>query len=344
MLKTQTFLKYLKYLPPFLRRKYLRAIFEVQSEFPSEFLFKKAESQQEIQDALQLMQTFGSHNVNLNAFFDHPNTTFFIAKWKEKVVGSLCVVKDGILGVPSQTTSAINKMRSQGKNLAEVSPLCLKKDFSLHREKVLLALCKTVYLYCTQILKVDTIIASTLPGTEYFYTDILLFQKLREGNSEENFLGFLPVNQDLHIRYLEVYGDQPKNKNLLHFLAEMETKCIQLPCQKSQLLRRSKPRVEIQNSAMAFVNGSKIPQACSVLNVSDNGLQIKLEQAHSQVLLGQPILVVFEHNQEWITCQATIKWLESQKRLGCAVNEKSHSWKKFTNKAWSENSTFKKAA
>lgn len=113
---------------------------------------------------------------------------------------------------------------------------------------------------------------------------------------------------------------------------------ISLPAlRKTEFLKKTRPRFEIRTPAVAFVNGATIPEPCRVLNISDDGLQIKLEQPHSQLLLGQPVLVVFEHNKEWITCQATIKWLESQKRLGCWVGEdKSHSWKKFVELVWKD--------
>lgn len=103
---------------------------------------------------------------------------------------------------------------------------------------------------------------------------------------------------------------------------------------RTELIKRPKRHTEIRTPAVAFINGSTLAEPCKIINISESGLQIKLEQVHCQKLLGKSILIAFEYEKEWTTCQATIQWLESQKRLGCLVCDKSHSWKKFVDKVW----------
>lgn len=400
---SRSFWTFLGYMPSFIRAPFLRSKFEVEYDLPEEIILKQAETESEIKQALTLVHDSyvklgymdeNKHRMRFSKFLVLPTTVILIAKWKEEVIGTISIVSDSAFGLPSDPVWATHKFRERGELIAEISALCIKKNFNFRRGRLLMALCKTMYDYCNQILKLDTIVASTTSEVESFYTDILLFEQLQENRGEAHhmvkgnpsFYGFLPIGKKLYARHKAVYG-KVKNlkKNLFHFFHVFEPKWSQLPTissslqsytknknkaineliqknenlvedfettdihiiqnldasvsldslKKTQFIRKPRPRFEIRTPAVAFVNGSTTPEPCKILNISDNGLQIKLEQAHSQVLLGQPVLVVFEHNKEWITCQATIKWLESQKRLGCMVTEdKSHSWKKFVELVW----------
>jgi hypothetical protein len=400
---TRSFWKFLRYMPTPLRARFLRAQFEVEYDLPEELVIKQAETESEIKQALTLVHDayvdLGYMNENklrlrFTKFLALPTTVILIAKWKEEVVGTISIVSDSAFGLPSDPVWGEHKLRAQGELLAEISTLCIKKDFAFRRGKLLMGLCKIMYLYCTQILKVDTIVASTTTEVEPFYTDILLFESLKAEkgnphhmvNGNPSFFGYLPLSKGLQNKYKEIYNDKKKTKNLYHYFVEAHSSWIHLPKMKTSLqsylsnknkavneiilknetlvkdftetdlnviqnldasanlpalgkvrkLRRPRPRFEIRTPAVAFVNGSTTPEPCKIINVSESGLQIKLDQTHCQELLGKPILVVFEHEKEWITCQASIKWLESQKRLGCMVSDKSHSWNKFVHLVWSD--------
>lgn len=410
---SRTFWKFLRYMPPFLRASFLRAQFQVDYNLPEELVLKQAETESEIKQALTLVHDayvelgYMAENklrIRFSKFLALPTTVILIAKWKEEVIGTISIVSDSGFGLPSDPVWTDNKLRSQGELLAEISTLCIKKDFSFRRGRLLMGLCKIMYLYCTQILKVDTIVASTTTEVEPFYTDILLFESLKneKGNAHHmvngnpSFFGYLSLNKNLEAHYKKIYGKKKQAQNLHHYFFEAQSPWIHLPkmktslqsylshknkavneiilkneslvkdftqkdldviqnldvpvnlpfLKKTQLLRRPRPRFDIRTPAIAFVDGSKIPEPCKIINISENGIQIKLDQSHSQDLIGKPILIVFEHEKEWISCQASVRWLESQKRLGCMIGDKSHSWKKFVDLVWSDTheSVNKKAA
>lgn len=402
---SRSFWTFLRYMPSFIRAPFLRSKFELEYDLPEEIVLKQAETESEIKQALTLVHDSyvelgymdeNKHRMRFSKFLVLPTTVILIAKWKDEVIGTISIVSDSAFGLPSDPVWAEHKFREKGELIAEISALCIKKNFVFRRGKLLMALCKIMYMYCNQILKIDKIVASTTSEVESFYTDILLFEPLKENRGDAHhmvkgnpsFYGSLPIGKRLYELHKAVYGKvKDPRKNIFHYFHVAEPKWVQLPAtrsslqsytkdknkaingliqkneqlvedfettdihiiqnldasvsldvlKKTQFIRKPRPRFEIRTPAVAFVNGSTVPEPCRILNVSDNGLQIKLEQPHTQVLLGQPVLVVFEHNKEWITCQATIKWLESQKRLGCMVTEdKSHSWKKFVELVWKD--------
>lgn len=335
-------------MPAFLRASVLRFLFKTEYEQPAEFVIKKAETADELKQALILTQNLRENKSRLHfsKYMALPTTTILVAKWKEEVVGAVTIVPDGSCGLPSDPVWNENNLRKDGNLLVEISSFFVKKEFHFRQSDILMGLCKGVYLFSTQILKASTVVTILTRESEFFYTDILLFESIRPQKNKSWTLSNNPTALWGHLclekfqeRCKKTYQGKRKSKNLHHYFVEASSPWIQVAdknigknvtlLQKNQLLRRSRPRFEIATPAMAFVNGSTVPESCKVINISESGLQIKLDQPHHQDLLGKPILIVFEHEKEWITCPAVIKWLESQKRLGCMVYEKSYSWKKF---------------
>ncbi len=347
--------KILRLSPHFLRASLLRRWVQINYNLPIELVFKKAETRPEINQAIKLIQeTFTGIGTNQNndcrldflKFLELPSTALIIAKWKDEVIASAALIPDGDYGLPSSPIWKENGLQIKGQRLVEMSNLCVKKEASFTlRGSTLLAFCKTIYKYCTEIIKVDLLLTVTQTEQKAFYTDLLFFNTIKT-KEKKLFFGYLPLDQKTHNQFEKTYSQKNISQNLFHYFTKTSTSNIQLSKNRNvlgpnwstqKLLRRSRSRLEFNTPAVAFIDGSTQAESCKIICVSENGVQIKLDQSHSQNLIGKPILITFEFEKEWITCIASIKWFESQKRLGCMVNEKSYSWSKFIEMAWNNN-------
>jgi PilZ domain len=344
----------LRHAPAFLRATLLRNYIKISNTLPIELVFKKAETEPETQQALKLIHDtyleMGHFNqpesrLHFSKFLALPTTVILIAKWRDEVIASVALIADSAFGLPSEPTWSKNNLRNKGERLVEITNLCTKKEASFTVSgSTLFAFCKMVFKYCTEMTKVDLLVTAARPNTKAFYTDILLFEsvKTKEGSS---FFGFFSFNKKNQAKFEKIYSQKQLSQNLYHYFTKTQSTNIQLTKNRNflapnwnskKLFRRTRPRIDFNTTAVAFMNGSTKAESCKIISISENGVQIKLDQNHCQNLVGKPILITFEYEKEWITCQASIKWFESQKRLGCKVCDKSHSWKKFVDLAWND--------
>lgn len=244
----------LKFLPKSLRAKFIRSRFEVQLELPPEFIFKQAETAEEIQQAFKLVHDSyveldymdpNDAKMRFSKFHTLPTTVILIAKWNDEVIGTISILPDSWMGLPSDTTWNLNKYRSNGQLIAEISSLCIRKDLRGKRGHLLMPLCKAMLRYCTEILKLDGIVIATTVEVEPFYTDILQFQKVTEKTGQKHSLVknnpstccYLNVQSDLEKTYQKIYSGKPKNRDLHYFFFALDLPNIKLP----------KPRLCIQS-------------------------------------------------------------------------------------------------
>ncbi len=315
--------KFVKYLPSPLRARFLRSKFEITYNLPSAFSLKKAESADEIRQALRLIR-----EAPLSAFSRHDsfsNTTILVAKWHDEVVASLSVIVDDAASkLPSENIEAFSEFRKNNLKIAEISTLRIKKDFRLRREKVILPLCKMMYQYCTEILKIDMLVTSAKPETLSFYTDVLLFKRMKT----HGFVCYILFNSQCLNHYRSVYGSKERSRNLYHFLIEHESQFIHLPQAESK--RQNENRIDIQTTGLVFINDEKKPEKCVIVNFSEDGIQVRVKSLIARSGIDLKVLVVFEKEQEFVTCHADVRWIGADGTLGCQVNQKSYSWLKFT--------------
>lgn len=243
---SRKFWSYLNYLPKRIRAPLLRTQFQITYDLPKDLVLKQAETKDEITQALNLVyQSYIDFNyidpneakLRLTKYNILPTTFILIAKYGEEVVGTLSIVPDSALGIPSELTFNIDDYRNNNTRIAEISSLAIKRGFRKQRGQLLLPLCKIMYLFCTQILKLDGIIVSTIPNVEAFYTDVLLFEKNKLHTIEPNIYTkgtpttccFLPLNESTVNAYKKVYEKKEKKYNLYHFFVEATTENIKMP-------------------------------------------------------------------------------------------------------------------
>ncbi len=230
----------------------VRSKFTVEYDLPAELQLKQAETEDEIRQALTLVHDSYVElgymdpvemRLRFSKYLALPTTVILIAKWNDEVVGTISIIADSALGLPSESSWPIHSIRNQGLLIAEISSLAIKKDYRMRRGKLLLPLCKLMYRYCLDILKLDGIIASTTTEVEAFYTDVLLFKTLKQAKGFKHDLVkgnpsiccFLPVGKQWENLFVKAYGNKPIEKNLHHFFAVAETPQIKLPKNKISL-------------------------------------------------------------------------------------------------------------
>jgi hypothetical protein len=244
---SRKFWNYLSFLPASVRKKLVRSKFEVDYDLPKEITLKQAETEDEIKQAFQLVHDAyvdldyidaNAARLRFSKFHAVATSIILVVKWEEEVIGTLTIIPDSALGLPCDMTWPVEKYRAQGKLIAEISSLSIKKHFRTRRGKLLMPLCKIMYKYCTEVLRLDGIVIATTVEVEPFYTDILLFEKVVQITGQEHQLVkgnpssccYLDLNKDSVLpNYKKTYGHLPKSKNLHHFFVEAETPNIIMP-------------------------------------------------------------------------------------------------------------------
>lgn len=249
---TRKFWTYLRFLPNWLQARIIRSKFGVDYDLPEGLIFRQAETEDEIRQALKLVHDSyvelnymdrTESELRFSAFQALPTTVILIAKWEDEVIGTISIVPDSGLGLPSDSTWDLSKYRKKGKLIAEITSLAIKKSFRMRRGKLLLPLCKIMFLYCEKVFKLDGIVIATTLEVEPFYLHVLMFEKVvaKTGQRHSMVKGnpstccFLALNEELKETYKKVYNHLGLNRNLYHYFVVENTKNIHLPNQKSAL-------------------------------------------------------------------------------------------------------------
>lgn len=237
--------KIIQHLPTFLRKRIIRSQFEIAYELSSEYVFKLAETDDEIEQALALVHDSYAHlgyidekpeGLHFNAHICLPMSSTIVIKHKDEVVGTMSVVPDSPLGLPSEVTWDLQKVKSETPKIAEISCLAIKRTHKSSKGHLLLTLCKFLYEYCTEVAFIDGVVFAATLEVEPFYTDLLLFKRVIKKTGQQHksvkgnrstccFLDFHKVRQ----RYIKEYSWRERSKNLFHFFTEFKSPNIRLP-------------------------------------------------------------------------------------------------------------------
>lgn len=246
---SRAFWTYLRHLPAPIRASIVRSKFEIDYNLPKEIVFKLAETKDEIHQALRLV--YESYRdldyidelaagLHLTKYHSHPNSAILIIKSKDEVIGTLTIIPDSALGLPAETTWPLDTYKNSGKIIAEISSLTIKKNNSLRRGKLLLPLCKYMYIFCKEYLQLDGVVAATSDLVEPFYTDILLFERVTTKAVQNHSLvkgrpstcGYLQLGGKTEVLGKKIYNNKPDNRNLYKYFIETKTENFIFPTKK----------------------------------------------------------------------------------------------------------------
>lgn len=110
--------------------------------------------------------------------------------------------------------------------------------------------------------------------------------------------------------------------------------------QVTPINERRKKRIEVREKAWVFSGSMAKPLEAKILNISLEGLQIKLNEAivpETQSLTSETMTIVIYFDSGHITLKAHVQWVRDAYRLGCKVLDSSNpEWQAYIDDVWSE--------
>jgi len=211
----------------------------------SNLVFKLAETREELEACFRLLHDAyveagfmqpQSHGLRATLFHALPTTSTLLAKYHNRVIGTVSLIRESNLGFPLQKVFNIEAVRKTGGNIAEVSALAIEKRFRGAMGTVLFPLLKFMYEYATRCFDTRHLLIAVNPRHIDFYEAILFFQRLRQNPVEHyDFANGAPaVGAHLDLAsapeiYRQCYDTFEPDKNLYRYFIKHELPNIHYP-------------------------------------------------------------------------------------------------------------------
>lgn len=251
MKKSKLTKRFLPYLPSFLIGSFVRQKVRVREHQVNDITFKIASTRDELEQAYRLLQRvyvqegyadnndtelrFGVHNAA-------PQTTTFVGKQGDRVVITMTLFVDSILGLPMESLyeKELNKLRAQGHSLGEVGGLASDPDYRDRSQLLPFLITKIMFTYAEQYLGLDKLVVTVNPKHQLFYQKIIMFRRLGKNKDYGHVKGHPAVPLCLNVKkankkYRKTYAKMPPEKNLHDFFFVRQSPSILLPKKKSPL-------------------------------------------------------------------------------------------------------------
>jgi len=165
-----------------------------------------------------------------------PTTTTLCAKYEDRVVGTISMIREGVFGFPLQSVFDLERVRGKGGQIAEISALAVHPDFRKTGGAILFPLMKFMHQYCTEFFDTRHLVIAVNPDKIELYEALLFFERLQETAVDQyDFANGAPaVGAALDLQYApEVfragYRGRPARKNMHKYFFELTMANIQLP-------------------------------------------------------------------------------------------------------------------
>jgi hypothetical protein len=219
----------------------LRRKIKVNEQGLDNFIFKIAETKEELESAYQLVYDIyvkagyidpTSSHLRIKFFNAMPYSQTFITKIDDQVTMTMSLFPDSLLGVPLDIgfQKKLNEYRKQNRYLAEIGSYVS----NVNNQKADLHLMKAVIFYAKEFLKIDDIIISVSPKHKNFYVHVLGFEVIGEIESYANIKGnpayALKLDLNNYKNYFwDKYSREPIENDLYHFFFVRDSFSIKLP-------------------------------------------------------------------------------------------------------------------
>jgi len=165
-----------------------------------------------------------------------PTTTTLCAKFEDRVVGTVSLIRESVFGFPLQAIFDLRQIRERGGRIAEVSALAIHPDFRKTGGAILFPLIKFMYDYCSTFFDTRHLVIAVHPTRIEMYESLLLFQRLEQKQVDNyDFANGAPaVGASLDLltapqRFQDVYADKAQRKNLHHYFIRLKLPNTRLP-------------------------------------------------------------------------------------------------------------------
>lgn len=232
-----------KRLPKWLQKRMIRNSIDLSKVDQNEIQYKLAETESEFKQAFRLVhdnyvkQGFISPQASQMRMIPHhqlESTAVIVAKMGETVVGTLTLVREGLLGLPMEVRFDLGSVRRSGHRIAEVTCLAIDEKFRRAQGgQIFPYLMKYMYEFAVDYFGVDQLAVAVFPKDAVFYEGLLCFQLL--DNKPVDYFGAPAVGLHLDLTqasaaFQKVFGRKKKAQNLFQFFfLDKKFECFSFP-------------------------------------------------------------------------------------------------------------------
>lgn len=168
-----------------------------------------------------------------------PTTTTLCAKYDERVVGTISLIRQSPFGFPLQSVFDLSSVEAEPGKIAEVSALAVHPEFRKTGGAILFPLMKFMHQYCTSYFDTRHLVIAVNPYHIEMYESLLIFRRLPQKTvANYDFANGAPaVGATLDLSQASellgtAYAGKPVRKNLHHFFFRLTLPNIQLPTRR----------------------------------------------------------------------------------------------------------------
>lgn len=241
-------ISFLKYSPRKWRDNFYRARLNFQP-LPEGITIELAQDQKDLDQAFLVLhdayvkEGFSKPYDSRRRVTDYhilPSTSTVVAKFEGNVIGTVSVIRDGLLGMPVDKVVDLTSFRRQGLSMGEVSSLAIKPEYRGHSGTIMFYLFKYIVGYSLNHFGVDNFLIVVNPSRRALYESLLMFEPLKGAKLKSyQFANNAPgICMRLNLKTLDqtwgkAYRGLPAAKNLYRFffepLGQTETQQLRYP-------------------------------------------------------------------------------------------------------------------
>ena len=234
---------FLNSLPLYLRDNFIRGQVNLPRELGSNLSFKLADTEAELEQAFRILhdnyvqQGFMSPRtcgLRVTPHFVLPTTVTLVGKDQDKVIGTLSIIRDSVLGLPLEKVFDISEIKAKSQRYAEISALAITRGYRRsHGGQVFFPLLKLMYEFCIHSLDVQDLLIVIEPKTEDFYRALLHFERL-PNTGIVDYMGAPAIVMHLDLvearaKFQQTYKDLSDARDLYTFFVDKKFPQLQLP-------------------------------------------------------------------------------------------------------------------
>ncbi|MEM7486633.1 MAG: hypothetical protein AAF348_15600 [Bacteroidota bacterium] len=236
---------FLRKAPGFVKGKMIRNKVNIPKNPAKDFVFKIATQPDELEQVYELLykayleKGFVNEKpckMHLTPFHGHPLAVTFVGKYGDEVAITISLFPDSELGLPMDDLykKELDKLRKQGRFIAEVGSLASSPKFRTGSQLLPLMMNNIMHRYAKEHLRVEDLVITVNPAHEFVYRHIVFFKRMGKVKPYDTVNGHLavPLRLNLHTAHaiLKTKTDHlAPNKNLYDFFYKNHYKNVILP-------------------------------------------------------------------------------------------------------------------
>lgn len=244
------FKRIILFLPKALSHRLIRSKVKLNYDLPPQLSFKIAETESEFEQAFKLIYKLyleaditKKNSSSMRATFYHalPSTSVLIAKWENKVVGTVSIIKDSSLGLPVDKILNLSQLKNTYKKIGEVSSFAIDKDFKNKTQYISMPLFKYLYEISRDYLGIEVLVATSNKIHGLFYEAVFGYNNIKGklvknydfANGKEAEGRYSILNKENFGEFIfNKYSHCKKENNLFKYFFEYENKNAIFPERK----------------------------------------------------------------------------------------------------------------